>query len=79
VTVLTAAASPGLLAQTPRTWLLQAVATGRSAAVSAVLGQLVAQRLDDFRLLCYSLLQRQYNRYEGFSIQFCKWITIKLK
>ena len=56
VTFLTTAASPALLAQTSCTWLLQAVPTGRLSAVPAVLGQLVAQRLDDCRLLCYSLL-----------------------
>jgi hypothetical protein len=79
VTLLTAAASPRLLAQTPCPWLLQTIAARWPAAVLAVLGQLVAQRLNGCRLFCYSLLQllylllqRQNNRYESLLIQLCK-------
>jgi hypothetical protein len=86
VPFLAAAASSLLLAQTPCPGLLQAVAAWRSATVLAVLGQLVTQRLDDCRLLRYSLLlllylllQRQHNRYQDFFIQLCKLFAIRLK
>jgi hypothetical protein len=86
VPFLSAAASPALLAQTPRPGLLQTVATWRATTILAVFGQLVPQGLDEYRLRCYSLLQlpylllqRQYNRYQGFFVQFRKLITINLK
>ena len=69
VTFLTAAASTGLLSQTPCSRLLQAVAARRPAAVPTVLGQLITQRLDNRSLLYHSLLQRQNDRDQGFFVQ----------
>jgi len=68
-----------LLSQTPGTWFLQTIAARWPATVLAVLGKLIAQRLDDHCLLCCSLAQRQNDRYEGFFIQLSKLVVIKLR
>ena len=77
VTFLSAAATTALPTQAARAWLFQSIAAGWLAAVAAMLGQLVAQRLDSGCLLSHRpfqlhqpLLHRQHERYEGFFIQF---------
>lgn len=58
VSLLATTAASGLLTQTARTRLLQAIAAGRLAAGAAALDQLVLQRLDDNGLFRDSLFQR---------------------
>lgn len=58
VSLLATTAASGLLTQTARTRLLQAIAAGRPAAGAAALDQLVLERLADNSLFRDSLFQR---------------------
>lgn len=86
VAFLAAAMTTALAAQIARSRLLQTITARRLATVAAVLGQLIAQRLDDSSLfirqllqLLHLLLQRQDDRYEVFNIQLLELATLKVK